>query len=146
MTSLFEAQTKTDVINALKRGAKINEIIDETTPLYVACENGNWEVVDALLNNGANPLIRDGIKSGPIQNAAKNGYVDIVERLLQAGVNINDDTNGTPLYYASVKGNIDVINFLLSKGADIDFVSFDGTPLMGACRYGRQKSYRASAV
>ena len=75
------------------------------------------------------------MKLGPIQIAAKNGYVDIVERLLEAGVNVNNDFWGTPLYYASIKGNIDVIDFLLLRGAYIDFQSFGGTALMGACYY-----------
>lgn len=139
MASLFNAQTEIDVIRALERGNYINQqTIDRKTPLYIACANGNLEVVNALLNNGADPLIHTQFYGGPIQIASKNGYVNIVERLLKAGVDINNDQLGTPLSYASKEGNIDVIDFLLSQGADVNYVSYSGsTALVKACEYGR---------
>lgn len=140
MVSLFEAQTEIDVIKALERGADINETRDRNniTPLFLACESGNLEVVDALLNNGADPLIHTQFDGGPIQIASKNGYLYIVQRLIQAGVDINNDTFGTPLLYASQKGNIDILDFLLAEGADINHMS-DGqlTALMMACVNGK---------
>ena len=145
--SIFNAQTAEDVIRFLKMGFNVNKTDKYgRSPLYMACVNNNFEVVDTLLNNGANPFIYPIGTIGPIQIAARNGYVKIVERLLQAGVDINNNTMGTPLFYASQEGNIDVLDFLVSQGADIDFLSFLGTALMGACKNRQQKSYRASAV
>ena len=146
--SIFKARTAEDVIRVLKMGVNVN-ITDKygRSPLYMACINNNFEIVDTLLNNGADPFIYPPGTIGSIQIAARNGYVKIVERLIQAGVNINDNRMGTPLYYASKEGNIDVIDFLLSQGADVNYVSYSGsTALVVACDNGRQKSYRASAV
>ena len=41
MTSLFDAQTENDVIEALESGEDINEIRRRETPLIMACNFGN---------------------------------------------------------------------------------------------------------
>ena len=138
MVSLFDAKTEHDVIQALKRGENINQIRRGITPLYTACEKGNVEVVDALLNHGANPHVLTHAEIiGPIQIAALNGYVNIIKRLIRVGISINNCLNrgGTLLYYASMLGHIDVIDFLISHGADVNFLSYPGTALMAACYY-----------
>lgn len=105
--------------------------------LYSACVQENLELVDTLLNLGANPTCYYVGKKGPLQIAAKKGNIKLLERLLQAGVDINNDRKGTALYCASAKGNIDIIDYLIDRGANVDqymqSINCAGTALMIAC-------------
>ena len=105
--------------------------------LYSACVQENLELVDTLLNLGANPTCYYVGKKGPLQIAAKKGNIKLLKRLLQAGVPIDNDIKGTALYCASAKGNIDIIDYLIDHGANIDqrmqSINCAGTALMIAC-------------
>ena len=144
MVSLFEAQTAQDVIDAVARGDDVNEVQfwlpddngEGSTPLLTACTHGRTEVVQALLEHGANPHDEDFTYS-TILYATVNGYRDIIVLLLNAGVNINVGNGeywGTPLFIAARFGHIDCLDLLLEQGADIEARNEDGyTPLMIAC-------------
>lgn len=80
----------------LKKGANVNhrirnsyrqysEYYNEDTPLHVAAYQGNTEVVQLLLKNGAmvNTLNRFGYS--PLYFAVDNDRLDLIELLLQAG-------------------------------------------------------------
>lgn len=63
--------------------------------------SGRTEVVEFLINNGAN--ISCSLKSGwtPLYTAAENGYEKIAELLIKAGANVNQPMNKigwTPLH------------------------------------------------
>lgn len=120
----------------------INEIIrdndyyppEEGTLLYFACKYGDFEAVDNLLIKGSDPHIHSVYGMSPIQIAAENGYIKIVDRLIKAGVNINNDTFGTPLYRACAKGHINMINYLILNHAHINNTKHNyGNPLITAC-------------
>lgn len=121
--------------------------------LSLAIINGYRDIVELLINRGANINSKDGCYDGndmPIHYAARNGYKDIVELLLVKGARINekDDFGGnTPLHYAVEKGHKSVVELLLSKGADVNarnkgrfagkgYYELDGTPLHVASYYG----------
>nr|AGO65992.1 putative ankyrin-repeat containing protein [Fusarium heterosporum] len=56
------------------------------SPLYIACENGRADVVDLLLERGANATDDSGDRDGlSLVVAARGGYVDIVKALLGKG-------------------------------------------------------------
>ena len=68
----------------------------------------------------------------PLNEAAKQGNLKEVKRLISKGANIEakDASSATPLYNAVDKGNKDVVEFLISKGANINANCTDGfTPL-----------------
>jgi len=66
----------------LEKGAQINlGDIEGKTPLYYACEAGNFEVVKRLIARQANPFIRDKDRNLPETVALTNGHDDIVEFL-----------------------------------------------------------------
>ena len=139
MSNLFTATTAAHVEEALARGEDIEEENDNTTPLVSACKRGELEVVDSLLNHGADPTHRPRASKGPIQVAAQEGNADIVERLIKAGVGINDNQNGgsAALAIASEEGHVDVVDFLLSLGIDLEVRDGIGeTALMRATRGG----------
>jgi uncharacterized protein len=68
----------------------------------------------------------------PIHFAARQGHLDSVKILLDAGADINQRTGDqtTPLLIAIVNGQFDVAQFLLERGADVTLASENGaTPL-----------------
>ena len=145
MSSLFTATTAVQVEEALARGVNIEEEggwMNKKTPLIAACERGELEVVDCLLNHGADPTHRPPSSFfGPLQWAAWKGHAAILERLIKAGVDINDNQGGegeTALILASRDGHVDVVDFLLSQGADTETTDMEkNTALIVACMCGK---------
>ena len=106
----------------------------------IACEDGNYEFVKTLINLGSEE------KDKGLLDACKQGHKNIVELLLENGVNVHIDKDRA-LLIASSQGFVDilkvlfrkdnfsqrsldsclevglgkdVVNFLLEKGAEID--------------------------
>ena len=78
--------------------------------------HGTTEVVELLLNNGANVNYDDGEHHGPaLLAAADRGYEDITKLLLdnKANVNSTDSANTTTLMIASGMGHYDIVKLLL---------------------------------
>ena len=75
-----------------------------------------------------------------IHDAAKQGNLEEVTRLIQEDPEILDSVNGsgsTALHYASAYGHVEVVSYLLDQGANIDKKDLDdGTALMNACGSG----------
>jgi len=97
--------------------------------LYTAVYNKRIEVVDILLDAGANVNFTDTqVFQTPLHVAAYMSRLDIAMRLVDRGANVNAaDKNGlTPLHLASVKNNIDCVKYLLACGADPTIVSNKG--------------------
>lgn len=127
--NLFQATTAQEVETLLAQGANIDENLEDgRTPLVYACERGNYEVIDCLLRHGASIANHCFFDHGHIQFATIvtspqdiQTNFQIIERLLEAGVNINDDQEGlgaTPLCMAIKEKNPEMVEFLLSKGAN----------------------------
>jgi len=79
------------------------------------------EVRRLVVDCGVDPNVREDDKGAtPLHVAAEYGYSEIVEVLLEHGVdpNIRDKYGDTPLHYAAVFGNSKVVEVLLERGAD----------------------------
>ena len=87
-----------------------------SSAIVAAAGAGQREVFDVLLRTGAAWEGRDAIMC----MAAMGGSLDIVERLLERGVDPDepDKDNMTPLMWASMQGHADVVGRLLAAGAD----------------------------
>ncbi|KAL6793087.1 ankyrin repeat-containing domain protein [Trichoderma sp. SZMC 28012] len=90
------------------------------TPLGMAIRNGHYEVVELLLNNGANynaVLETDWL---PLTLASYEGQVNIAKLFLGLGADINESTSDglTPLVNAIWNNKVDMVQFLLENGAD----------------------------
>ncbi|XP_006864065.1 PREDICTED: kinase D-interacting substrate of 220 kDa [Chrysochloris asiatica] len=112
-------------IPALKALLEKCKDVDETnecgqTPLMIAAEQGNVEIVKELIKNGANCNLEDLDNWTALISASKEGHVHIVEELLKCGVNLEHRDMGgwTALMWACYKGRTDVVELLLSQGAN----------------------------
>ncbi|KAJ8025370.1 Tankyrase-1 [Holothuria leucospilota] len=104
----------------------------KSSPLHFAAGFGRKDVVEYLLQNGANVHARDDGGLNPLHNACSFGHAEVVTLLLRHGgeANARDNWNYTPLHEAAIKGKIDVCIVLLQNGADPNIRNTDAkTPL-----------------
>ena len=105
---------------------------DGMTPMHLAAKLGHAEVINTLINSGADVNKPAAGGETPIHIAAERGCVAAIKALITPGIDINKqaDDNTTPLYTAAYFGRVDAIKTLIDNGADTNQPSFDGaTPL-----------------
>ncbi|XP_049597225.1 kinase D-interacting substrate of 220 kDa B isoform X2 [Syngnathus scovelli] len=90
------------------------------TPLMVAAEQGNLEIVQELIRRGANINFDDVDCWTALMSASKEGHIQVVGELLDNDANMEHRDMGgwTALMWAAYKGRTDVAELLLSKGAN----------------------------
>ncbi|MBT4963713.1 MAG: hypothetical protein HON32_05980 [Francisellaceae bacterium] len=117
-----------------------------TTPLYMACENGNESVVNFMINVGADCRVcnLDGANSAHVLARKDNAKIlkVIVESLPDDShsefVNKQITSSGaTPLYLACHFNHQDTVRYLLSIGADYKIHGANGlNPMHAAAQSG----------
>ncbi|XP_048249327.1 poly [ADP-ribose] polymerase tankyrase-1-like isoform X1 [Haliotis rufescens] len=100
----------------------------KSTPLHFAAGFGRKDVVEHLLDCGANVHAKDDGGLIPLHNACSFGHAEVVQLLLRQGAdpNARDNWNYTPLHEAAIKGKLDVCIVLLQHGADPNIRNTDG--------------------
>lgn len=114
---------------------KEDEEYDKVTPLFIAVEHGNLEIVRLLLDAGAKVNVRDAEKRTPLMRLDGDATPELVELLLRHGakVNLEDNENNTALIHAADSAPAAVIKALIDAGADVNAVNKEGeTALMKA--------------
>ena len=123
----------------VSKGAKANTKERHTglTPLHIACLKGNADLAVWLLDNaGANALELSLEKRTTLHFASYSGCVDLIEKLLDAGVDINArNVDGfTPLHDCC---SVEAASFLVKRGADPYAKTVYGSSAVHvACKYG----------
>ncbi|XP_007528009.2 ankyrin repeat and SOCS box protein 3 isoform X1 [Erinaceus europaeus] len=113
---------------------------EETTPLFLAVENGQIDVLRLLLRHGANV---NGSHSmcgwNSLHQATFQENAEIIRLLLKKGANkeCQDDFGITPLFVAAQYGNLESLRVLISSGANVNCQALDkATPLFIAAQEG----------
>ena len=111
-----------------------------STPLIRAANNGDREMIELLLEHGADPTIYMADRQTPIHavlagRSPERQAVELIELFYTAGTDVNvvalvnhreEVRGGTALHYAVRKRYKDVIRQLASYGIDMDAVDQDG--------------------
>jgi len=92
--------------------------------IYEAAQEGDIEVIDRLLQAGANVNAAVGGDGSPLIAAARAGHLAVVKHLLDRGADPNMPVygDGAPLLAAAEKGKTAVVSLLLDRGANIELV------------------------
>lgn len=109
------------------------------TPLHLAVERDDHEMVEFLISRGANVMADSRILGLPLNHAALRSDVHMVGILIAAGADVNGQSTiapqdrwlGSPLHFAAIPARLETVKLLLDRGADPNIPSRRGfTPLI----------------
>lgn len=86
----------------------------EDYALRAACERGYFEMVEYLVENGANI---HALEDNPLRKACEKGHLEIVKYLIENGAHIHS-RHDVALREAARNNHLEVVKFLIDKGAD----------------------------
>jgi ankyrin repeat protein len=90
--------------------------------LHLAASQGQKEIVDLLIEQGASTHTKDDMDATLLHNAAIGGLSELARRLIEEGAPVDQqDARGrTSLHYAAKQGSLDIAKILVEKGIDMD--------------------------
>lgn len=111
--------------------------------LLIAIKEPSLKVAQLLVSAPKVDLnILSASGESPLMLAALKGELDLAEKMVKKGADINK-TGWTPLHYAASNGHVGIIKLLLENHAYIDAESPNGTtPLMMASLYGSPQAVK----
>jgi len=118
----------------------INEISDNgDTSLIYSVKNENMEMIEFLIENGANPNQEDDFGRTPISYAVEKENLLILKYLIDHGAEF-DITSNKILLFAIKLGNLEIMQYLIDAGVDINKCSNHGTtPLIFTIEQGNDE-------
>ena len=134
------AKTKDLIAKGVNLDAKDAE---HWTPLHWAAKYLHHEIMELLLQHGANPQARSRQGNTPLHVATsmRRATTKMLELLFQKGASVNAKNlqGWTPLHWAAWHGRSDMAEWLLRHGANPNVKESNGgmTPLHGATRHMR---------
>jgi ankyrin repeat protein len=118
-----EAMGHIDIVELLRKQGAIDVFIDVRSPLTEAIINGDFHKVKSLIYGGHNVNDKNMLGYSPLYLAVKKSCKDIIELLISAGANLNDQSgpyNRTALLCAISQPNKELAQYLILKGADVN--------------------------
>lgn len=127
----------TDAIALINRGVDINTVDKAGNSLITqAVVRDMPELVDFLIKRRARLNVRNRNGETALSMAAFTGQMNYVQRLVEAGAEV-DFYGWAPLLYAAYNGHTAIVEYLLKRGADINAKTENGlTALFFAARFG----------
>ena len=123
---------KLDRVKALAKDVEVDVLGDAgDTALYLAARK-HPQVVQYLLEAGADPKLSNFIGSTPLHRAAMSNNIDNVNMLIKAGADLDAaNVDGwTPLHMAVMEGHLDIVKHLISLQANYSLVTRTGLGLL----------------
>ncbi|XP_053645950.2 transient receptor potential cation channel subfamily A member 1 homolog [Cherax quadricarinatus] len=118
-----------------------------STKLHSLAMNGELDVLDRLLLDGADCNTQDSSGNSSLHYAAYYGHRDCCKRLLQCpGLKVNAVNNdeSSPLHFAAQRNHLEIIELLMSNGADVNLRNNEESlPLHYAAKIGCKDSCQA---
>lgn len=114
--------------------------------LHKAAASGNYEKLEALLNQGTDPLTKDSLGRTALQLVVQNNHIYCAQLLLHANkdlINIPDNSGFVPLDLVAYDDSIEMLRLLLSqKNVRVNRQHFETgyTALQYAAKQGQQKA------
>lgn len=133
-TALHYAAHDTDPNECATILAKHPKVVDRPdnhgqTALVLAILAKNVRLAKVLIEQGSDPLVVDETGSTPLHVASFVGDVSIIKKLLSgttAGIDQEDSSGQTPLFFACEQGWTDAVKYLISRGADPKHIEGEG--------------------
>jgi ankyrin repeat protein len=121
---------------------KINEMHQNVSLLHRACYTGNLEVVQYLVEKGAdiNQRSLTDTQYNPLEYASVKGFNDIIAFLIENGSDVQSiepTLLSQAIHFAAMNNNTNTIEQLIAAGSDVNSKAKNGTtPLILASHYG----------
>ena len=109
-----------EVRQLLNKGVDPNEIVEDYSLLHHAIRSGDAELVNTLVQNGADTAAPNCKKMAPIHFACEQKQNECLKMLIfnRADVNLKLANGCTPLFTAIAADNTEAVGILLENGAD----------------------------
>jgi serine/threonine-protein phosphatase 6 regulatory ankyrin repeat subunit A/serine/threonine-protein phosphatase 6 regulatory ankyrin repeat subunit B len=143
------AEGKTEAaIYLIENGADVNLCecgVKGRSPLHVAAEYGNLDIMDCLIKAGANVNVHDSEDPTPLFCAVVKDKTEAAIHLIENGADVNHCECGvkgrSPLHAAAEYGNLEIMDCLIKAGANVNVHdSEDPTPLFCAVAKGKTEA------
>ncbi|XP_048257810.1 serine/threonine-protein phosphatase 6 regulatory ankyrin repeat subunit A-like [Haliotis rufescens] len=126
-----------DMVDINRRGLK------KRSPVMIAAESGHKEVVELLVNKGADASLMDKKGNNILHLACQMGHVEVVKYVLSQDI-VDINSRGwktkTPMMMAAEEGHKEVVELLLNKGTDPSLVDKRGNNILHlACQNGQME-------
>ncbi len=143
---LEEALIRSDsgaAIDLIKRGIDINTVDRQGNSLVTqSVQRDLPELFDYLLQRRARVNTRNKNGESALSIAAYHGRAKYVQRLVEAGAEINI-FGWPPLSYAAYNGHTEIVDYLIKRGAEVNGTTENGsTALFFAARFGHLETVR----
>ncbi|HCZ14113.1 MAG TPA: ankyrin repeat domain-containing protein [Accumulibacter sp.] len=124
-------------IELLDKGMDVNSVDPAGNTLLIqAVQRNNKDLFEHLLQRRARLNVRNRNGETALSLAAYKGNLPFVQRLVEAGADVNL-YGWSPLIYAAFNGHRTTVEYLLKKGANVNATTENGsTALLFAARFG----------
>lgn len=111
----------------------VNRCRDHVSPLHEAILTGNMDMLDVLLDYGANLHLRPGESHLPaLSFACIHAGPQIISRLIERGadIEIKDAGGMTPLFHAAGRRSSSAVETLIELGANVRALDHEGRNIL----------------